>query len=91
MGNKNSDWGLKAAAAIFEAHKTVPEGADLKARKAIIDAAHPFGERRYYPYKAWLAERRRYLKKHGYLKPGKQVELTPLEALMQGDEGAADE
>lgn len=23
-----------------------------------IDAAYPFGERRYYPYKAWLQERR---------------------------------
>lgn len=29
-----------------------------------IDAAYPFGERQRWPYKAWLATRRRYFTRH---------------------------
>lgn len=31
----------------------------MPATIAAIDAAYPFGERRNFPYKAWLAERKR--------------------------------
>lgn len=34
-------------------------GLDVRATIAAIDAAYPFGERAYHPYKVWLVERRR--------------------------------
>lgn len=58
-------WRLEARAAIQRAHAAVPDGASLAERKAAIDAAYPFGTRDCYPYKAWLVERREYLRRYG--------------------------
>lgn len=57
-----SDWSRVARETIGEAHKAVPADATFKERKAIIDAAYPFGPRSMWPYKAWLTARRNYLK-----------------------------
>lgn len=61
-----SHWRRHARRAIDAALKAYDEQpteldaeADRKARIAAIDAAYPFTERRYWPYKMWLLERRR--------------------------------
>lgn len=59
-----TNWSDVARATIAKAHLTVPEGATFAERKAIVDAAYPFGERAYWPYKAWLKARKAYLAKH---------------------------
>jgi hypothetical protein len=78
-----SAWRKEAAAVIREAHKTVPEGATLKERAAIIDAAYPFGPRQYHPYKMWLKERAEYLRAYGYRPKPRAIQETPLERLMR--------
>jgi hypothetical protein len=78
-----SRWRQHAAAAIREAHKEVPEGADLKERMRIIDAAYPFGPRKYHPYKMWLKERAEYLRAYGYKPTPKAAHESPLERLMR--------
>jgi hypothetical protein len=62
------EWSDHARAVIQRVHATLPETATLKERKAAIDAAYPFGPRRYWPYKAWCKARRKYLERYG-LKP----------------------
>lgn len=69
------DWSRFAKDIIARIDIDVPEGATLKERTAIIDAAYPFGERRYWPYKAWLKARREYLGRYGY----RPRPLTPIE------------
>lgn len=59
-------WADRARAAIYGAHKALPESATLAERKRMIDAAYPFGLRANFPYKVWLRERKRYLKAYGY-------------------------
>ena len=66
-----------ARAAIWRAHDTLPEAATLKARKAAIDAAYPFGEREHHPYKVWLKERRAYLARYGYGKKAAEPKERP--------------
>lgn len=53
-----SPWRRRARQAINAAVASVPEP---KSRKAVLSAifnAYPFGERAYYPYACWLAERK---------------------------------
>lgn len=64
----SSPWRLAARQAIQSAIKSVPDG-DLKKLKAAIDAAFPLGYRKYYPYKIWLDERRKYFYILGILQP----------------------
>lgn len=52
-----SHW-RKTSAAIIANALAATQGQPLAKRIAAIDAAYPFGERRYHPYKMWLAERR---------------------------------
>lgn len=61
-----SGWSEGARQAIHNAHATVPKGATLKERMAIIDAAYPFDARENWPYKAWLTARTNYLRPYGY-------------------------
>lgn len=75
-----SGWSAMARAAIARAHQTIPEGATLAERKAAIDAAYPFGERGYWPYKAWLKARRSYLVRYGY-KPRTPERKSPQQEL----------
>lgn len=49
---------------IAEIHATLPENATLKERKEALKNAYPFGERKYWPYKAWLKARCQYLSKY---------------------------
>lgn len=55
------DWSEIARATVSAAALTVPKDATFAERKAIIDAAYPFGPRSHWPYKAWLKARRAYL------------------------------
>lgn len=58
-------WAEIARARIEAVAATIPDTATLKARKALIDAAYPFGERAYWPYRAWCKARRKYLERYG--------------------------
>ena len=51
----------QAVRAIGIVHDAAPAGASLKDRLVAIDAAYPFGERKYWPYKMWLKARREYI------------------------------
>lgn len=78
-----SYWRSQAERVIAEVHASLPIETDLKARTAAIDAAYPFGARRWHPYKVWLKERRKYLVKFGYKPRTKAAPETPLERLMR--------
>ena len=78
-----SHWRKQAEIAIKKAHDNIPDGATLKERMKIIDAAYPFGMRKYHPYKMWLKERAEYLSTYGYEAKSKKLVETPLERLMR--------
>lgn len=61
-----SEWSALARAAIEKVAATIPEDAPLKERKAIVAAAYPFGQRQYWPYKAWCKAQKAYLSRYGY-------------------------
>jgi hypothetical protein len=48
---------------IGQVHRSLPENATIKERKAALKAAYPFGTREYWPYKAWCKAQREYLAK----------------------------
>ena len=48
-----SSWRNAAAPIIAE---VLARGLDVKAQRAALRDAYPFGERRYHPYKIWLDE-----------------------------------
>ena len=79
----DSYWRQQARAAIAEADETIPAAAPLADRKRAIDAAYPFGQRKYHPYKMWLVERRLYLARFGGNAPSKALHESPLERLMR--------
>lgn len=58
------DWSRKARETIAAVHSGLPEDATFKDRKAAVFAAYPFGERAYWPYKAWCKARGEYLKQY---------------------------
>lgn len=60
-----TSWSDVSRATIARVALTIPDETPLKERKAIIDAAYPFGPRSHWPYKAWCKARRAYLQKHG--------------------------
>lgn len=78
-----TSWATEARATIAEAHRSLPENATLDERKAAVDAAYPFGERAYSPYKTWLKARREYLCKFGYVPKGKPLVESPMERMMR--------
>lgn len=45
-------------------HARLPEDMPFKERKKAIDDAYPFGEREYWPYRAWCKARRKYLNRY---------------------------
>ena len=55
------DWSEIARQTIARVADTIPDGTPMKERKAIIFAAYPFGQREYWPYKAWCKAQRAYL------------------------------
>jgi hypothetical protein len=54
----SSNWRLAARRAIQQTIASFPPDCDRAELKKAIDAAYPFGERAYHPYKIWLSERR---------------------------------
>jgi hypothetical protein len=62
------EWSRIARQEVARVALTIPDDTPLKARKALIDAAYPWGPRDYWPWKAWCKARRAYLERHG-LKP----------------------
>lgn len=53
-------WGEHASAVITESlAKSKSDGLTPKETIKAVDAAYPFGERHYWPYKAWLKARRK--------------------------------
>lgn len=67
-----SDWNNRAAAAI---HKALKESSHLQAAERLkaVDAAYPFGARKYHPYKQWLKVRRMILAQHGLIQAKDRV------------------
>lgn len=57
------NWSQKSREVIARVHARLPENATLKQRKAALRDAYPFGERNYWPYRAWRKARREYLAK----------------------------
>lgn len=56
-----TEWSHIARATIEKVAATLPDDMPFKDRKAAISAAYPFGERQYWPYKAWCKARKTYL------------------------------
>jgi hypothetical protein len=83
VSTTNSYWRRQAALAIVEAHAALPDDCTLAERKKAIDAAYPFGQRKYHPYKMWLLERRLYLIHHGERPASKAIQESPLERMMR--------
>lgn len=57
-------WTRLSKERIAEVHRRLPEDATFKERKAALKDAYPFGERAYWPYKAWCKARKAYLAKY---------------------------
>lgn len=47
-------WSQIARDTITKVSQTIPDGTPAKERRRIISEAYPFGERKHWPYKAWL-------------------------------------
>ena len=76
------NWSLTARETIQRVHAALPADASLTTRKAAIDAAYPFGERAYSPYKTWLRARREYLCRFGHV-PRNAPPESPLKRMMR--------
>lgn len=59
-----SRWSDIARETVARVHASLPEGVSFKDRKAAIKASYPFGERNYWPYKAWCKAQREYLRRY---------------------------
>lgn len=62
-------WQDEAIRTILRVHAELSPETTLKDRMDAIDAAYPFGVRKYTPYKTWLYARRVYLGSFGYNPP----------------------
>lgn len=58
-------WYDTARAVIRTIDAMLPADAPIAQRRAYLRASYPFGERKYWPYKAWLKAQREYLAKFG--------------------------
>lgn len=66
VGDSMSSWRQRANRVIRQAIE-LNEDASREAIRAAVDAAYPFGERMYHPYKIWLKVRREYFIYHNLL------------------------
>lgn len=57
-------WYQAAKNVIAATHDDLPRDISFADRKKTIANAYPFGERRYFPYKAWLKAQREYLRRY---------------------------
>lgn len=72
----------EACAVIAAVHADLPPDADEAQRLKAIDAAYPFGQRKFWPYKMWLKARREYIARHSSAPAGPLFErphLSPLD------------
>ena len=76
-------WSDTARRVIRDVHASLPATATLTERMEAVDAAYPFGERAYSPYKTWLRARREYLCRYGYQPKGKPIHESPMERMMR--------
>ncbi|AVX04207.1 hypothetical protein MXMO3_01681 [Maritalea myrionectae] len=58
-------WRQAARRVIMEVHQSLPDDATLKQRKKALFDAYPFGLRRWFPYKMWCEEQKKYLANYG--------------------------
>lgn len=65
------DWSEISRQTVDKIAATLPDDLPMKERKAALFAAYPFGERAYWPYKAWCKAQRSYLA--GFGKEGGRV------------------
>ncbi len=87
MTAKVGYWRAIAEKVIGDTMAGLPESVSLKERTAAVDAAYPFGPRKWLPYKVWLKARRKALIPFGHvpkggLRPVKdqlQLHLSPLD------------
>jgi hypothetical protein len=63
---RRASWGDVAWSAIQRVNDGLADDVSLADRVKAVDAAYPFGERSYWPYKAWLKARRTYLSRYGW-------------------------
>ena len=64
--SSRSRWYAHAASVIRRAlAEAEAQGLDTEATQRLVDAAYPFGERRYHPYTMWLRARRDLLRRGG--------------------------
>lgn len=75
-GTIDMDYPARARAKIAEIHAALPSDATYSMRVSALKRGYPFGERRYWPYQAWLQERARYLRQYD--------PETPLGPLLDG-------
>jgi len=75
-------WYQASKNTIAIAHEDIPKDATFAERKKSIHAAYPFGQRRYWPYKAWLKAQREYLAKYGD-KPAGPLHKTMIESPLE--------
>ncbi len=75
-GNADMDYPARARAKIAEIHAALPADATYSMRVSALKRGYPFGERRYWPYQAWLIERAKYLRQYD--------PETPLGPLLDG-------
>ncbi|WP_053555305.1 hypothetical protein [Sphingopyxis sp. 113P3] len=75
-GAIDMDYPARARAKIAEIHAALPADATYSMRVSALKRGYPFGERRYWPYQAWLQERAKYLRQYD--------PATPLGPLLEG-------
>lgn len=63
------DWAERSWRVIDKVHAALPIDATFEQRRQAIREAYPFGERRRFPYKAWLAAQKKYLSRYAPNKP----------------------
>ena len=62
-----SSWRIKSAQVIYKIIKENP-GVTIKELHKKISEAYPFGERKYHPYKIWLDEVHRAIRRETFFK-----------------------
>lgn len=62
-------WSERARETIAQVDAVLPPDAGFAERRKAIRDAYPFGERAYWPYKAWCKAVRAYLKPYGPATP----------------------
>lgn len=78
---RSMKWAEESRRVIGEVHASLPADATLDQRKAALKAAYPFGERKHWPYEAWLKAKRNYLRQFGD-RPVVSVHRSPMERMI---------